>query len=218
VKEKDFFPLIRLARLTLIPWLLFLSGYSDDALVNGRISQRIPVQQGLPEKVFAEWKRQFLTRNRLSEGMFDKRIEISNVQLVEGPIYVWCRIDYVFVLDWVRLVQAASVDLGEYPLDREPDQEVIARAVRLAIRETDQLTIPKVVSRLKVERAFQSCEKGMQPNWSDIGFENLTGRLLMWGFSTIDKDENQCKRAAVDLATGEVAYCHDGPCWVSIHR
>ena len=210
--------MIRLARLTLIPWLLFLSGCSDDALANGGISQRIPVQQDLPAKVFAEWKWQFLTRNRLSEGMFDKRIEISNVQLVEGPIYVWCRIDYVFVLDWVRLVQAASVDLGEYPLDREPDQEVIARAVRLAIRETDQLTIPKVVSRLKVERAFQSCEKGMQPKWSDIGFENLTGRLLMWGLSTIDKDENQCKSAAVDLATGEVAYCHDGPCWVSIHR
>ena len=209
---------MRLARLALIPWLLFLSGYSDEPMVNRSIT---PIKQGLPAKVLAEWKRQFLTTHHLSEGMFGKRIEISDVQLVEGPIYVWWRIDYVFVLDWVRLFQAASVNLGEYPLDVEPDQEVIARAVKLAIRETDQLTIPKVVSRLKVQRAFESCEKGMKPNWSDIGFENLTGRLLMWGFSTMDQAENRCKGAAVDLAIGEVAYCHDSPCWIpstTFHR
>lgn len=182
---------------------------------NGACAGEQCVPEGLASKVFQEWKSQFKLIHKLSEDTFAKRIEVSKVELREGSIYVWWRVDYVFVLDWMRSRQADSVRLGDYPLKQEPDQDAIARSVKFAIRETDNFAIPKVVSRSVVEKSLQSCDPGMKADWCHIRFENRTGRLLVEGRTTINVAENQCKAVAVDLATGQAAYCANEPCAIS---
>jgi hypothetical protein len=185
---------------------------------NGACASERCVPEGLAAKVFQEWKRQFMLIHKLSEGMFAKRIEISSVEIKEGPIYVWWRVDYVFMLDWVRSRHADSVNLGDYPLKQEPDQDAIARVVKFAIRETDKFAIPEVVARSVVEKSLQSCDAGMKADWCHIRFENRTGRLLVEGRTTINDAGNQCKRVDVDLATGQAVYCANQPCRISLNR
>lgn len=172
------------------------------------------VAQGLEAKVFAEWKKQFLASHGLSQETFNKRIIISNVSLFEGPLYVFWRIDYVFVLDWMRSYQADSVNLGAYPLAQEPGQIPIENAVRLAIRPDDQFNMPTVTPISKVESALEGCLQGTdrQIDWCHNRFNG--GRLLVFGLSIIDATRNQCKGAAAELATGEVTYCYEQPCYI----
>jgi hypothetical protein len=170
------------------------------------------VHSGLASTVFREWKTQFITTHKLSPEMFAKRIEISSVDLSEGPVYVWWKINYVFELDWVRSRQVTAVNLGNYPLRQEPDQSLIARRVTAAISEKDQLTIPEVVALSVAEKSLQSCDAGMKADWCHIRFENGTGGLVVGGLSGVDYARNKCKSAGVDLATGKLAYCRDTLC------
>lgn len=170
---------------------------------------------GLATKVYAEWKRQFLSKQSMPEGMFAERIKIVNIELNEGPIRVFWRIEYVFVLDWVRAREADAVDLGEYPLDQEPAHDAISRAVSLEVPEQDQFTIPKVVSRAEAEKALRSCDAGVEADWCWLHFGRREGELFVSGRSTINDVRNQCRGASVNLATGKLAHCQDTPCRVS---
>ena len=173
------------------------------------------VADGLEAKVFAEWKKQFLAAHGLSQEQFNQRIIISDVSLSEGPIYVFWSISYVFVLDWVRSHQVDSVNLGAYPLAQEPGQIAIESAVRLAIRPDDQFNMPSVAPISKVQSALEGCLQGTQRqiDWCHNRF-GYGGRFLVWGLSTIDERSNQCKGATADLATGEVVYCYEEPCYI----
>jgi len=170
------------------------------------------IPSGLATRVFDEWKSQFVSQHGLSDRTFDSRIKLSAVELAEGPSQVFVRIDSVFVMDWVRSRQAASIDLGTYPLAQVPSDSAISRAVRAAIRPSDQVNLRGVVSRATAENALGSCCQSMEPDWCHIRFENVTGRLLLWGRCTIDSDANKCKEAAVDLSNGNLVYCQEEPC------
>jgi hypothetical protein len=162
--------------------------------------------------VFNEWKNQFVSQRGLSDRVFSSRIKLSTVELWEGPSQVFLHIDYVFVMDWVRSRQAASIDLGTYPLTQVPSDSAISRAVRATIRATDQIDLNGVVSRTVAENALGSCCQSVEPDWCHIRFENATGRLLLWGRCAVDSGANKCKEAAVDLSNGNLVYCQEEPC------
>ena len=85
------------------------------------------VPAGLARTVYNEWKRQFKSIHGMSDSLFERRIRIRKVVLVEGPRNVWLRIESVFVLDWVRSGQVFAIHLGKYPLTREPSASDMQR-------------------------------------------------------------------------------------------
>ena len=181
--------------------------YPDDSCADGKCAQ-----SGLATKAYVEWRQQFLAKYKMSEGMFRERIKIVNVELNEGPLRVFWRIEYVFVLDWVRARLVNVADLGEYPLRQEPSEEAISRAIKIELFEKDELAMEGVAPRSKVEQALRSCDARMQADWCSIRFAHWNGKLLVGGRSTVDDGENRCRSAAIDVATGEVVFCRDDPC------
>ena len=137
------------------------------------------------------------------------------MELTEGPIYVFWSVRYVFVVDWVRSRQVASINLGAYPLTRDPTADEISKAVKLVIKTTDQINLSRVVSLNMAVTALQSCNQSMTPDWCHIGFENVTGKLILQGRCTIDYNANKCKEATVDLANGNLIYCGEVPCRIN---
>jgi hypothetical protein len=172
------------------------------------------IPTGLATKVFNVWKNQFIIQYGLSNNVFASRIRLSSVELIQGPLYVWLHIDYVFVVDWVRSRQSVSIKLGTYPLAQDPSDSVILKAVNLEIRNTDQISLSGVISFRTALYTLWSCNQNMQPELCYIRFENVTGRLLLLGHYTIDYSANKCKEAAVDLSNGNLVYCIDEPCWI----
>lgn len=173
------------------------------------------IASGLTTKVFNEWKNQFKTQYSLSDSIFNSRIKLSSIELSQGPLYVFLRIDYVFVVDWVRSRQAVSIKLGTFPLTQDPSDSAITRAVKLEIRKTDQINLNGVISFAAAKNAICSCSGTMEPEWCNIRFENVTGKLLLWGHCTIDYNANRCKSSAIDLSNGNVVYCTEEPCWIN---
>lgn len=173
------------------------------------------IPDGLGVRVFNEWKSQFITQHGISDSIFNSRIKLSNVELTDGPDYVFLRIEYVFVLDWVRSRQSVAINLGSYPLTQEPTESAIWKAVSLQIRAADQINMNGVVPLLYVERMMRSCDSAMKPDWCQMRFENVTGRLLLHGRCTIDFGANACKEAVIDLSNGELVSCHNVPCWIN---
>jgi hypothetical protein len=172
------------------------------------------VPLGLAARVYAEWKRQFMAAHGLSANEFASQIELSKVELTEGPLYLWVSIQYVFVVDWVRSRQAVSVNLGKHPLPREPDEAVVAGAVALEIKARHRPVARKVVPRSAAETALASCHASIAGDWCGIRFERATGRLLVSGYGIVDRARNRCMGASVDLASGELAACDAQPCFV----
>jgi len=173
------------------------------------------IAEGMERKIFEEWKKQFLSIHNLSEEMFAERIEISDVKITN----LWWRIDYVFVLDWVRSQQSESVSFNESSSDQE-----IEKAVWLAIEKGEQFDIPHIVSKAVVEDAFQDCGSDMNIDWCHIDFLNVSGELIVKGSKPLDKARNQailpggygpdCVRAIVDVSTGELLRCYTEPCLI----
>ena len=166
----------------------------------------------LKYEVYSQWKKQFMEKNSLTEELFRQRIRISGISLSEGPSFVYWRIDYVFVFDWIRTRQNSAVRLGEYPLKTTPTQEEIARLVRLELGRTRPFDTPAVVSSDTAVKAFARCASNMNIDWCHIEF-NSDGRLFVTGRSVINLNANECKEAAIDLTTGKVSFCRDVACW-----
>lgn len=176
------------------------------------------VPPGLASAIFAEWKKQFKAKYNLSEEEFTNRIKVSSVTWQEGPLYVWLQISYVFAMDWVRSRQNQSIGLGSYPLTAEPDANAISEIVKSELRRNDRFDMKGVVDFAAAETSLRTCGEGMTADWCGARFENVTGRLLVWGRREIDLDANKCQIAAVDLSTGELAYCNETPCWIYDRR
>ncbi len=176
------------------------------------------VAEGLEREIFTEWKRQFMSIHNLSEDVFDTRIEISNVE-ISGT---FCRIDYIFKLDWVRSRQNEGIPFKDYPLNEAAGEYDIERAVSLAIEEAEQFNVPSVVSRSTVEKTFQNCASSrnlsgvFSIDWCNINFQNVSGRLAVRGTYRIGSNilSPSCKliTATVDVATGELIECLEYPC------
>ena len=112
-------------------------------------------------------------------------------------------------LDWVRARQVASLKLGDYPMATVSDAD-IQKAATLEVRKTDKLTLAAVATRSAVEAAFESCNPALKADYCDIRFVNVTGALTV--SSRLDRGNNQCKQASLDLASGELVSCIDTPC------
>lgn len=170
---------------------------------------------GLATTAYEVWQKLFKSIHGLSDADFNARITISNVDLTEGPIYVFWRVDYVFSLDWVRSRQNETANLGSYPLSSQPTNAELETAIILAIESAEQFDLASVATRQAVESAFDSCIEGMVIDWCHIEFVNVTGELLVRGIKEIDLASNKCKQAAVDVESGVLAFCQDSPCWIN---
>ncbi len=159
---------------------------------------------GATSDIYAAWKARALEVSGLSEAAWDERIEVRSVT-EEGN---FVRIEYVVVLDWLRSRQAASVEL-----DRP-----VADAVRLAIEEaewTGLAAITETPDEDAVLTAFDACACGIEIDWCQVDFQNVSGLLVVHGRQVVDEASDLCRFASVDTRTGELLDCDEGPCSVS---
>ncbi len=160
---------------------------------------------GLSEKVLAEWIDQFGAAHGMTASQIFQVLEVSEVELVEGPVYVWWIINYVYAMDWVRSRQSDSVNLGSYPLSSPPTDSQITAAVALEIHPSQAFDTASVVPMATVESAFASCESDMIIDWCHIDLKPATDKIQVTAIK--DLGGNQCMTAVVDVATASVEQC-----------
>ncbi len=166
----------------------------------------------LEARVFEAWRTQFMTVHELSRAAFDDHMEIWNVEVDRGPKSVFWRVDYVFVVDWVRSRQSESVHLGAHPLARPPTDGEIDSAVALAIEPAERFHLADVVAPEAVRSSFAECASDVEIDWCHIDFANVTGELRVGGTAVADRDANRCVDAEVRLSDGRLMRCRDAPC------
>ena len=176
------------------------------------------VSTGRERRVYDLWRQTFMGIHRLSDERMRERVIISDVTISEGPAYVVFRVDYVFVIDWVRSRQSEAVRLGRFPLSESPSEEAIKRALELAIESSEEFNIPSVKELRDVARAVHECRPGMRMDFCQIDFQNVSGKLLL-GASAVERAPSganlgSCMGALVDLATGMLMACNEGPCGI----
>jgi hypothetical protein len=171
----------------------------------------------LASKVFAAWKSHVLATSGLDEATLWDRVAMSAVEVTEGPVYVWVRLEYVITYGWLRSRQSDSVNLGSYPLPDAPSAAAIAQAVKLAVEDPEWKTLGALAEPATleaVEAAVDGCSCAMTVDYCHVDFENVTGKLTVDGRAVIDAQANQCKAGTVDVTTGQLTACLDVPCGI----
>jgi len=169
--------------------------------------------EGLSSRLYDIWKERFVTIHGLSDDDFYNRIEIRDIVLTDGPRYVFWKINYIFKLDWVRSRQNESVRLGKPTIPYSIDSARLLKLIDRAIEEAEQFDLPSVASISTVKAAFDTCVPDMSIDWCHLNFLNHSGTLIAKAYAELDRSANLCKRAQVDIGTGELMYCSDTPCW-----
>jgi len=168
------------------------------------------IDAGLEQRVYDIWRERFMAIHRLSAIEMDTRIVISDVSVADGPSFVFWRIDYVFVMDWVRSRQSESVRLGSFPLPAPPTDPEITRAVNLAIETAERFDLPSVSTIAGVDAAFDGCVPGMIVDYCHLDFVNVTGELTVRARKP--RGGGTCDVATVDVGAGALLLCVAEPC------
>ncbi len=166
------------------------------------------VDAGLERNVYAAWKAEMMQRHELSESSFAEHIQLANLSVRQSGNEIVFRLDYVVINDWARTYQTDYINFKA-----EPDADAIAKAVQMAIFDT-QISLPQVVSIETVETRFASCDPELEIDWCYLDYPNFGGRLYVTAFRIIDLEADQCMDAAIYLDTGELYYCRERPCMI----
>jgi hypothetical protein len=172
----------------------------------------------LEVRAYKEWKAQVQALSGLDEATFAARVKIQKISHTPGPGDVFVRIEYLVVLDWMTSRQVDTPQFTNMPLVNAPSDAQIASAVEFAVEQaewTGLSALGQIAPTSVVRAAFEECACGITVDACEIDFENLTGKLIIGGFKQIDLAQNKCKRATVNVGTGQLERCDDEPCLIN---
>lgn len=163
---------------------------------------------GLSARIYGRWRTRMIATYGIDAAGLDAHVEVSAIELVADR---W-RIDYVYVIDWVRSRNATTITVD----GADPTDESIDAAIDLQLDPTAHHAIASVVALDTVEAAVADCASGLGMtdvviDACHIRFENVTGLLQVHARGVIDADANRCGIAQVDVETG-VGECREDAC------
>jgi hypothetical protein len=174
------------------------------------------VDAGLEREIFDIWKERFLAIHGIDDQVFSRNFELIDVSLSDGLTQVWCRISYVFKLDWMRTLQNETISLGRYPLPSSQREDLITAAVNIAIEEAEQYDAQHVITVETLHDLIHQEYDGVSLSYGfcNIDFENVTGILWLYGMGAIDYSRNKCVESRINLFNGEIQF-FETPCAIS---
>jgi len=173
----------------------------------GECNQDSCIDSELERFVFDIWKMKFKSIYDINDQFFDTHIEIRDVYIIDGPLHVRCRIEYIYRTSWLRSKQIISITLGDYPLTEEPDQSEIERIVEIKNTGRDKISTSNIISlkeTLYLTEREINCVS-INYKFCDNNFWKA-GTLSVRGYGVIDYSTNECIESKINLITGDIHY------------
>jgi len=181
----------------------------------GECNQDSCIDTKLERQVFDIWKMKFKSIYTINDQFFDDYIELHEVSIHDGPLYVWCRIEYIYKTSWLRSRQVISIKLGEHPLIEEPDVSEIERLAEVYINEQDEITEYDIITLKQMlylsKREINCVEMNYKFCTIDFWFADT---LSIRGYGAVDLSANECIESKINLITGEIQYKF-APCFIT---
>jgi hypothetical protein len=117
-------------------------------------------------------------------------------------------VKYFFKVDWVTLMETTAARI------REGKEGPYLEGARIKDGFAFDLNHPieRIVARNEVQASLErSCVGGMQFDESNVRITQ-SDRLELEAWAELDVQANKCKRATLDLESGEILACEDWAC------
>lgn len=163
-------------------------------------------------RVLPLWKQKLVEQSGISEEYFKEHFSIHSSDVNEdhqwnNHTYFNFNVKYYFTIDWLTIVDS---DYASIKKKNEADY-LENNTIKTNIEITFNHPIEHIIPRSEVTNRLNTCASGV-----DFDERNLIltddGKVILYTRAIIDSKANRCKRANIDLESGEIVFCRDDVC------
>jgi hypothetical protein len=154
------------------------------------------------------WKEKLLEQSGASEEYYKNHFYVHSTWVVQQGDDTVFLVKYFFKVDWVTLMETTAARI------REGKEGPYLEGARIKDGFAFDLNHPieRIVARNEVQASLErSCVGGMQFDESNVRITQ-SDRLELEAWAELDVQANKCKRATLDLESGEILACEDWAC------
>jgi hypothetical protein len=226
VLPKNAFTVMRYAAIFLLICLLSFSCHKEE-----KVYQETCIEQSLTDKYLEIWKDAFKSQNKMTDDYFGKHVfDITPSSSCHPNGSVYFKVYYKVKIEWaeMKLIDGFEIKFAKeddsykylgVPRDSFLQKEHLAKIFKVTeLNWVDPVETLKFKSYKEAEKVLQENVKDKLGYTEDINFEpgdypRYHGYPYLSGGGEINRDNNECFSAKMNLVTGEWEKNYEA-CWV----
>jgi len=157
------------------------------------------------------WKEKLMEQSGTSSQYFKEHFYIHSSDVRENPNWnnrAYFSVKYYFKIDWLTITDSDQTTIRNENEQNYLDDNTIKNNFEIKFNHP----INQIISKNEVKNKLKTCASGM--SYDETRNLRLTedGKITLQAWAEIDSEANKCKRASLDLESGEILSCQDTAC------